>query len=103
MLYKTMVLGLLEGRPAMHERLRQSRTLLTTVNRLAGELRTSHEAWKARLSQANLTTDPSQISSEAMELALKELVDSLPSESPDDDPLTLDAAMAFITRPTPPA
>ncbi len=102
MLYKTICLRLLEERPAMHERLRLSRTLLTTLNRLAGELRTSHEAWKARLSQANPTIEPSQISGEAMELALKELVDSLPSESPDDDPLTLDAAMAFI-QPTPPA
>lgn len=81
MLYKTMVLGLLEQHPTLHDQLRQSRTLLTTVNRLAGELRTSHLAWKERLIEAQPEAYSSAIHNEAMELALQELVDSLPVES----------------------
>jgi hypothetical protein len=104
-MYKTICQQLLEDRPAMHERLKQGKTLLTTVNRLAGELRTTHLALADQLMQANPGSDPSQISSEAMELALKELEAGLPSESPpdEDEMATLDAAMAFLHRPTPPA
>ena len=95
-LYKTICLHLLEDRPQLHEQLRQTRTLLPTLDRLAGELKASHEAWMDRLSQ---TGSSEQISSEALELALKELVDSLPSESPpDEEEFPLDAAMAFISR-----
>jgi hypothetical protein len=100
MIYKTICLRLLEDRPNLYEQLRQSRTVLTTLNCLAGELWISHETWMNHLMTANQTTDPSQISIEVMELALKEQVDSLPSESPTDDEPTPDAATAFVTRPT---
>ena len=105
MQYKTIVLHLLEERPKMHDRLRKNRLLLPTMERLANELKTSHEAWKDTLSQARPGSDASQIASEALEMALKELEDSLPSESPpdEDEPLTLEAAMAFLRRHTPPA
>ena len=55
------------------------------------------------LCQARPGSDPSQIASEALEMALKELEDRLPSASPQNDhePLSLDAAMAFIRRHTP--
>jgi hypothetical protein len=46
-------------------------------------------------------SSPSQISSEAMERALKDLLASLPPESPqdEDETATLDAAMAFLHTP----
>ena len=65
----------------MREELRQSRKLLLTLEFYASELRDSHEDWKDRLQQAKPESDLSQIASEAMELALKELEVRLPSES----------------------
>ena len=103
MLYKTIVLRLLEERPQIHAQLRQNRQLLPTLERLARELKTSHEACKEQLSQAKPGSDASQVASAALEMALKELEDSLPTESPpdEDESQTLDAAMAFLRRPTP--
>ena len=102
MQYKTIILELLQQRPQMHEQLRQSRKLLPTLETYARELKTSHEAWKEDLSQARPGSDPSQIASEAMEMALKELEDRLPSESHQDESeaLSLDAAMAHLRRHT---
>jgi len=102
MQYKTIVLELLQQRPEMHEQLRKDRKLLPALEFYAKELKTSHEAWKETLSQTKPGSDPSQIASEAMEMALKELEDCLPSAShPDNnEPLSLDAAMAFIRNHT---
>jgi hypothetical protein len=52
MLYNRIVLHLLEDRPQLHEQLRKERKLLATLNRLAGELRSSHKRWKKRLTTA---------------------------------------------------
>jgi hypothetical protein len=105
MQYKTIVLELLQERPLLHELLRQQRMLLRTLEELASALKSNHEAWKRRLQASRPDSDASQIASEAAEIALQELEDCLPPESPadPDDPLSLDAAMAFITRHTPPA
>jgi len=105
MLYKTMVLGLLEERPQLHRQLRTQRILLATVEQHAQLLKARHETWKEQLAQAIKGSDPGQIAGEALEIALKELEDSLPSASPPDDsePLSLDAAMAYLRRHTPPA
>src|SRR5579883_2284726 len=72
MMYKTICLGLLEQYPEIYDRLRQSRTLLPTLNRLAGELKARHQAWMQELRETRSGSD-SQIASEAMELALSEL------------------------------
>ena len=103
MQYKTIVLGLLEQHPEIREPFLRNRTLLSMLDRYAGELKTSHEAWKLQLSQARPDSDPSQIASEALEIALAELESCLPSGSPPDEnePLSLDAAMAFLRRHTP--
>jgi hypothetical protein len=103
MLFKTIVLELLQQRPQMHEQLRKERKLLATLELYARELKTSHEGWKEVLGQTKPGSDPSQIASEALEIALKELEDRLPAESLRDnnDTLSLDGAMAFIRRPTP--
>ena len=100
--YKTIILEMLEQRPKMREELRQSRKLLPTLEFYASELRDSHDDWKDRLLEARPDSDPSQISSQAMELALKELEDRLPSESNQDESetLSLDQAMAHISRHT---
>jgi hypothetical protein len=102
MQYKTIILELLEQRPQMHEELRKERKLLPGLELYSKELTTSHETWKERLAQAKPGSDPSQIATEALELALKDLEDSLPSASPreESESLSLDEAMAQIRRPT---
>jgi hypothetical protein len=80
--YKTMILELLQQRPEMHERLRKNRELLPALEMYATELRTSHQAWEERLLQLHPGSDPSQIASEALEMALNDLEEVLPSESP---------------------
>jgi hypothetical protein len=103
MQYKTIVLELLQDHPQLHNRLRKNRKLLATVNLLATELRDRHLAWTERLSQARPDSDPGRIASEALEIALRDLQDSLPSKSPDEGgALSLDEAMAFLRRHTPP-
>src|SRR5581483_8061422 len=104
MQYKTIVLEMLKERKQLHEQLRQERKLLATMDRYARELKAGHEDWKQLLSQMRPGNDPSQISSEALEIALKELEDRLPSESRQNEgePLVLDAAMLFLSRRTPP-
>jgi hypothetical protein len=100
--YKTIIMELLEQRPRMREELRQSRKLLPTLEFYASELKESHEDWKDRLLQAKPESAQSQIATEAMELALKDLEDRLPSESNqhENETLSLDQAMAYISRPT---
>jgi len=100
MQYKTLVLQLLLQRPRMHENLRRRRALLPALDRYSLQLKTSHEAWKEKLTQAHPDSSEPQIASEALEIALQELQEALPFESPPDDSqaLSLDAAMAFIKR-----
>jgi hypothetical protein len=103
--YKTIVLELLKQRPPFHEQLRRERMLLTMTEALALDLKTRHEDWKEQLATARPGSDPSQIASVALEIALKELEDYLlPALPPEEDEtLSLDAAMAFLRRPSPPA
>ena len=101
--YKTIVLEMLLDRPELRNQLCNKGMLLPTMERYAGELKTSHEAWKHRLAHAKSGSDPNQIASEALEIALQELEERLPGGSLPNgsDPLSLEAAMAFITRPMP--
>jgi hypothetical protein len=104
MKYKTMILQLLRQRRAFYTRLRGNGTLLPTLDRLAKELKASHEAWMDRLAKARPGSDPSQIAAEALEIALQQ--QGLSSEPPPknvSEPLSLDAAMEFLRRHTPPA
>ncbi len=104
MLYKTMVLELLQQRPEMLEQFRKTRSLLPTLELYAKELKNNHEVWKELLSLAQPGSNPSQIASAALEIALKKLEDRLPPASPPDaaGPLSLEAAMVFVRRHTPP-
>lgn len=103
MQYKTIIHELLQQRPQMHEQLRKDRKLLTMLEFYARELKTSHERWMELLGQMRPGSDPIQVSSEALELALKEMEDRLAAESVQSasETLFLDAAMLFLRRPTP--
>jgi hypothetical protein len=82
MQYKTIVLELLQEHPEIHKELQRNRTLLPTLEVYARDLRMSHEVWKERLSGVRPESDPNQIASEALEIALKELEEYLHSKSP---------------------
>ncbi len=104
--YKTIVLELLQEQyPKLHEQLRQERTLLMTLDEYANELKSAHLAWMDEIRRASPESDESQVSSEALQLAIEHLQGGLPCESPmgeTAEALSLDAAMAFITPHTPP-
>jgi len=104
MQYKTIVLQFLEQHPEIKDQLQKQRQMLPTLELFALQLKTRHEAWKERLSQTKPGSDETQIASEAMEMALKDLEDRLPFGSPpnDQEPLSLDKAMVFVRRHTQP-
>jgi hypothetical protein len=105
MLYKTMVLEILQDCPQLHRRLRQEKMLLKTMEFYASALKSLHEGWKARLAEIRPGSDPSQIASQALELALKDLQGSLPSasSSEDEDRPSLDDLMTYLRAHMPPA
>ncbi len=101
--YKTIILELLQQRTHMHEQLRKERRLLTTMEKLAGELRTRHQFWTEIFAAATPGSNPSQVSSQALEMALKELEDRLPPALPADEEaaaLSLYKAMASVLHHT---
>jgi hypothetical protein len=99
--YKTIVLELLQDRPRLRDRLQKERRMLRTVEQYAQELKTSHQAWQERLSQARPGSDRAQIASEAIELAIAELQERLPSESEaHEGTFSLHAAMAQLKQPS---
>jgi hypothetical protein len=105
--YKTIMLTLLQQSPALHHELRTSKQLLTALDRYASELKDRHTYWISRLSQEQPESAPEQITSEAMEIAVQEMRDALPSGLPQTlplpEPFSLDAAMASLHPPTLPA
>ncbi len=102
MMYKTMILEMLQQRPQIHDQLRKDRNLLATMERYAMELEAIHEAWQEVLFQARPDSDPNQIASEALEMALSDMEDRLSNESAQEshEALSLDQAIAFIRKPT---
>ena len=104
MQYKTIVLELIQQQPELHEQFRASRTLLSTMDACALALKASHEEWMERLSHRRPGSDRRQLSSEALEIALKEVEEDLSSASKaDEDGPSLDGAMAYLKRHTPTA
>jgi hypothetical protein len=97
-MYKTIVLALLQDLPETYNHLCRNRLLLSAVNHWASQLKTRHEAWKERLAQAGPSTDESQMTSAALEMALSELEGSLTSTHPPNggEPLPLESVMAFL-------
>ena len=101
--YKTIVMELLQNRPELHEKLRLSRTLLTTLNLYSSHLKANHEAWMDRLSRVKPGSERSQLASEALEIAVQEMEDSLGTSDLllETEALSLDGAMAFTLGPKP--
>jgi hypothetical protein len=107
MQYKTILLELLQQHPTLHQQLCTSGMLLETVNRSATDLKAKHKFWIDQLSRSRPASEASQIASEALELAVQEIQDNLQPPSSGNDEATetfsLDAAMSFLRRHTPPA
>lgn len=82
MQYKTITLELIQEHPELYDQLRTSRSLLTTMDRYAAELKAGHEAWKRALAARQPQHDPMQIAAGAMELAIEDLRHRLRSASP---------------------
>ena len=103
--YKTITLELIQDQPELYETLRSSKRLLPAMDAYAADLKASHEASKEAIGRQRPGSDPSQVTAEALELAIQELKDRLASASPRDeaDRLCLDEAMTYIRRHTPPA
>ena len=101
--YKTIVLELLLQRPNECGRLKKERKMLDAVNSYASMLRTNHLAIKQAMLDARPGSDPTQIAYEAMEIAVKEMEEALPSESDqaDEDSLSPEQAMNFLRRHSP--
>ena len=105
-MYKTIVLELLQERPQIESQLRKERKLLPTLESFANQLKIRHKAWMDLLYQSNPGSDPSQVGSEALELALRDLVeDFFPSASPpnENETFSLEEAMTYLHRHSPPA
>jgi hypothetical protein len=100
MRYKTIVLELLQQHPEIHNALRSSRMLLSTMELYARQLKTRHEAWRERLSQAQPDSDQTQVASEALEIAVQELENFLGSPE-HTEPFSVEGAIAFIHGRTP--
>jgi hypothetical protein len=98
--YKAIVLELLQQKPALHERLRATRSLLQTLECSAAHLRSRHRFWMTELGRRRGVFHPSQLSSSALEIAVEELRDALTPEMTSGDPnsLSLDEAMDFLSR-----
>jgi hypothetical protein len=108
MQYKTIMLELLQEFPSLYDQLRTSRRLLPTMESYANVLKDLHTLHRDTLSQTQPGTHPSQIASQALELAVQDLRDTLaaassPNVDVPEEPFSLDAATAFLRRPTPPA
>jgi hypothetical protein len=105
MFYKTIALNLLQANPPLQQQLQATRQLLPTMDLLAKELKTNHQNWMDILSKESPEINPMQIANEALEIAVEELERRLQAaDSPDDsETVSLDGAMDFLRRHTPPA
>lgn len=81
MQYKTIALELIRSRPALYRRLRTTRRLLPAVEAHATELRESHLAWTARLTQDRPGADPQTLQAAGLELALADLEERIEAEA----------------------
>lgn len=97
MQYKTMVLELIENRPSLHQQLASNDSLLSTMNHLAEELRTSHLDHLMLLHQTESNAPSIPLKHEAMEIAIAEIEKALDMMTPTSgELLSIDEAIAFI-------
>ena len=87
MKYQTIILELIQQNQPMHDQLRKERRLLATVEQAALELKASHQAWQERLAQSQPNEAAAQLSSQAFEMALKEMEERLlPASQENEEP-----------------
>lgn len=105
MYYKTIALEVIQDQPELYERLRSTKRLLPAMDAYAADLKARHEAWREALGRERPGGHPTQVASEALELAIEDLRALLHSalQPTGAEPLSLDAAMSFLRRHTPPA
>ena len=99
MLYKTITLELLHAQPALYERLRSGKMLLSALDSHSADLKLAHEQWISLLRKENPGSDPSLISAQAMELAIQDLSAHLscePAPTEDEARSLLDEAMPHL-------
>ena len=101
MQYKTIVMELIEQRPHLHEKLKRERKLLSTMERVARELKASREEIRRDLASEQPHMEASLISSQAMAMAISELEARMPPERPNEekDELSLDQITASLSSP----
>ena len=80
MQYKTIILELLESRTAYHQQLVSSKQLLSTMNQLATQLRSRHLQQLSLLEQQQPNRSLDALKSEALEVALSLIAETLPPE-----------------------
>jgi hypothetical protein len=96
-MYQTLILQLIREFPEIHYRLKAQRALLAKVETLALELKTRHQVWKDEIARTKPEMGEAQVTSAALEIAIHEQERLFAAESPpDDSPLNLDQAMAFL-------
>jgi len=78
--YLTILLELLEQHPQLHEQLKQRKNVLAWLEKTALQFKTRHEWWCEAFSKQNPGSTVSQFRSEALELALQEMEEDLPTE-----------------------
>ena len=100
--YKTIILELLEQQPTLHTRLKAQRKLLTALDFLSHEFKSRHETWHRTLRTQHPDIDPGCTTGAAMECALREMEQVLQNSWPeiDQEPLSLDVAVAFVRNLT---
>jgi hypothetical protein len=100
MLYKTIVLELLQEQTQLHEQLRQQRQVLPVLNLCASELKVLHNHWKQMLAEACPGSQENLVASQALELAIEELRARLPRSVQPDEAFSLDEAIIASLMPS---
>lgn len=104
MLYKTIILGLMEENPDMETQLPGHRLTPILLEQYANDLQSRHASWKKRLSETSPEASEIQTTSEALELAIRGWQEEFRAGSrPSADGPTLDGAINYIRLRTPPA
>ena len=104
--YPTIVLELLQDEyPRLHSRLEPTQQLHRAVDDYAAWLEGHHASWMNRLNARRADRDPNQLASDALELAIADLREDISYSPPvpgaeTDEPLSLEAAMAYLRRAT---
>jgi len=95
MLYQTIVLELIQHRPALCALLRKERLMLRATQLFARELKNSQENWDRKLSHSMRGVPKAMIESRAKEFALEELLNRLPPESASTGP-TPEEVLSYV-------